>query len=565
MNQHVDVQAFECSMKRNQFRQPTESVLPETLPAFGSTVEQDDELMGQLPERGDTGMSEGQTASAADPSLLAKPVCPGVIKQEVKAEKRAPAPKAKSVQFESKAEAVEPEIEQGGDAIMKDESTGAEGPSSVKKEEPVEAADKPKPKARPMQKERVNPGVPEPPLPPGTSPQAMRSAPVLAKSTAPSAPRPIPHEEEPMLNRELYDSTSLPLMPKFPEHNMALTSPHVKYMYDTVPVALAEYVVPGFAEHEDEDPILESYLHPPTMDQRKFSARAYKLISNKQHKALTKLMFYERGAAANELGKLFEASTVSLSENFRNANMAYTSQEAKLRMIGGERVRTVRLTETIKNSIPHDPRPDWGLVAFLEKEIVYAIGQMREFDRQNFGKSFKPATPYKEATVLPTWERYSSSAILPLRDLLECLEHARDRFRVMKNQDTVELPNQCAAESYFATKTSIALVPDIAIALMTVFRRDHGKRFEVFVRDDYQSFTTIDTAYQMIAGVRLVFEYGHMPYGVFRKFAMDDESAFATFARGQGPQAMYVDQNYPKWGWGVCVPLVIGQSILERA
>ena len=84
---------------------------------------------------------------------------------------------------------------------------------------------------------------------------------------------------------------------------MALTCPHVKYTYDTVPVALAEYVVPGLGEHEDEDPFLESYLHPPTMDQKKFSARVYKLISNKQHKALTKLMFFERGAAANELGK----------------------------------------------------------------------------------------------------------------------------------------------------------------------------------------------------------------------------------------------------------------------
>ena len=151
----------------------------------------------------------------------------------------------------------------------------------------METAEKPKPKARPVQKDRANPGVPEPPLPPGTSPQAMRSAPVLVKS---SAPRPIRQEEEPMLNRELYEGTSLPLMPKFPEHNMALTCPHVKYTYDTVPVALAEYVVPGLGEHEDEDSILESYLHLPRLDQRKFSARAYKLISNKQHKALTKLI-----------------------------------------------------------------------------------------------------------------------------------------------------------------------------------------------------------------------------------------------------------------------------------
>ena len=67
---------------------------------------------------------------------------------------------------------------------MKEESTGVDKPSSVKKEEPAEAAEKPKPKARPVQKEKANPGVPEPPLPPGTSPQAMRSAPVLAKSSS---------------------------------------------------------------------------------------------------------------------------------------------------------------------------------------------------------------------------------------------------------------------------------------------------------------------------------------------------------------------------------------------
>ena len=91
------------------------------------------------------------------------------------------------MKFEAKAGEVEPEVDQGGDTIMKDESTGAERPSPVKKEEPVE-------EARPVQKERPNPGVPEPPLPLGTSPQAMRSAPVLAKSSAPSAPRPIPRE-----------------------------------------------------------------------------------------------------------------------------------------------------------------------------------------------------------------------------------------------------------------------------------------------------------------------------------------------------------------------------------
>ena len=400
---------------RRVFRQPTESVLPETLPACGHTVEQDDELMSQMPAAPEADATGGQSASAAGPSLLAKPVEPSVVKQEAKTEKKDPTPKAKSVQFESKAEEVEPEVDQSGDAVMKDETAGAEDPSSVKKEEPVEPAEKPKPKARPAQKERINPGVPEPPLPPGTSPQA--------KSSAPSAPRPAAREEEPMLNRELYENTSLPLMPKFPEHNMALTSPHIRYTYDTVPVALPEYVVPGLSEHEDEDPILESYLHPPTMDQRKFSARVYKLISNKQHKALTKLMFYERGAAANELGKLFEASTVELSENFRNANMAYIAEEAKVRTIGHEKVRAVRLTETIKDAIPHDPRPDWGLVAFLEKEIVYAIGSMREFDRNNFPRSFKAPTQYKEATILPTWERYGAPAILPLRDFLEGLEN----------------------------------------------------------------------------------------------------------------------------------------------
>ena len=144
-------------------------------------------------------------------------------------------------------------------------------------------------------------------------------------------------------------------------------------------------------------------------------------------------------------------------------------------MIGNERVCTVRLTETIKNAIPHDPHPDWGLVAFLEKEIVYAIGSMREFDRNNFPRSFKPATQYKDATVLPTWERYGASAILPLRDFLERLDHARNRFRVMKGQEAVELPNQYAAESYFATTDTIALVPDIAIALMTVSNETTGR------------------------------------------------------------------------------------------
>ena len=74
----------------------------------------------------------------------------------------------------------------------------------------------------------------------------------------------------------------------------------------------------------------------------------------------------------------------------------------------------------------------------------------------------------------------------------------------------------------------------------------------MFVKEDYKTYKTKETAYQMIAGVRLVFEYGSMPYGVFRRIAMDEESAFTKFARGQGPHAVYVDQNYPKWGWGVC-------------
>ena len=102
---------------RRVFRQPTEAVLPETLPAFGSTVEQDDELMGQEPEKGGIGESEGQAASAADPSLLVDPNRSSAIKKEVKAEKSATAPKVKTVKFETKTEVVEPEVDQGGDAI----------------------------------------------------------------------------------------------------------------------------------------------------------------------------------------------------------------------------------------------------------------------------------------------------------------------------------------------------------------------------------------------------------------------------------------------------------------
>ena len=71
---------------RRVFRQPTESVLPETLPAFGHTVEQDDELMGQMPAAVEADATGGQSASAADPSLLAKPVEPSVVKQEAKTE-----------------------------------------------------------------------------------------------------------------------------------------------------------------------------------------------------------------------------------------------------------------------------------------------------------------------------------------------------------------------------------------------------------------------------------------------------------------------------------------------
>ena len=158
---------------RRVFRQPTESVLPETLPVFGQAVDQDDELMGQKPAAPEADVAKDQSASAADPSLLAKPVAPSIVKQEAKTEKKDPVPKAKSVQFKGKAEEIEPEVDQGGDAIMKDETTGTDGPKSVKKEEPVKDTEKPKPRARPAQLQRANPGVPEPPLPSGTSPQAV--------------------------------------------------------------------------------------------------------------------------------------------------------------------------------------------------------------------------------------------------------------------------------------------------------------------------------------------------------------------------------------------------------
>ena len=68
-----------------------------------------------------------------------------------------------------------------------------EGEAS-KADEPVAAKEevlenKPKPKARPIQKSKENPGVPEPPLPAGTSVQAMRSGPVLAQSSVAKASR----------------------------------------------------------------------------------------------------------------------------------------------------------------------------------------------------------------------------------------------------------------------------------------------------------------------------------------------------------------------------------------
>ena len=76
----------------------------------------------------------------------------------------------------------------------------------------------------------------------------------------------------------------------------------------------AEFHRAGLPDHEDEDPILESYMQAPSMEQKKFSAKAYKLIANKQFKAITKLSFYERGAtASSQAGKLYEASTVDLS------------------------------------------------------------------------------------------------------------------------------------------------------------------------------------------------------------------------------------------------------------
>ena len=534
---------------RREYRQPAENVLTESLPTFGADadVQDDDELMGKGPTAPSTGVVQTASASAADPSSLAKTGAPQAVKVEKGVVQKLGARKPKVVKFETKAEEIEPKVDPSGDTIMGGEASAAGEPVAAK-EEVLE--NKPKPKARPIQRSKENPGVPEPPLPAGTSVQAMRSGPVLAQSSVAKAPDPIPRGMEPMLDPALYEETELPLMPEFPKHDMSLTAPQIRYTYETVPVSLPSFTVPGLPEHEDEDPILESYMQAPSMEQKKFSAKAYKLIANKQFKAITKLSFYERGAtASSQAGKLYEASTVNLSENFRTATIGYTAEEAKTRMIGRDRMATVRLTNTIANRIPVDAHPDLSLVEFLEKEIIYAIGVMREFDREKFPRSFIPATAQKNATVLRTWERYGPSGILPLTDLLECLEHARYRHQ---KRDFVELPNQHASESYFIGDDYYNLAPDIAIALMFAFRRDKGNRFEVFVKHDYQQWTTKEEAYMMIAGVRLVFEYGSMPYGIFRKFVVADESPFAKFARGYGQITDYVDKNFPKWGWGVC-------------
>ena len=153
--------------------------------------------------------------------------------------------------------------------------------------------------------------------------------------------------------------------------------------------------------------------------------------------------------------------------------------------------------------------------------------------------------------MLRTWERYGQSGILPLTDLLECLEHARYRYQ---KRDFVELPNQHAAESYFVEDDYYNLAPDIAIALMFAFRRDKGNRFEVFVKHDYQQWTTKEEAYLMIVGVRLVFEYGSMPYGIFRKFVVADESPFAKFARAFWTGPGLRGQELPQVGLGPCAP-----------
>ena len=87
---------------------------------------------------------------------------------------------------------------------------------------------------------------------------------------------------------------------------------------------------------------------------------------------------------------------------------------------------------------------------------------MREFDREKFREvSFQQ--PHRRMLLcLRTWERYGQSGILPLTDLLECLEHARYRYQ---KRDFVELPNQHAAESYFIGDDYYNLAPDIAICV----------------------------------------------------------------------------------------------------
>ena len=146
--------------------------------------------------------------------------------------------KPKVVKFETKAEEIEPKVDPSGDTIMGGEASAADEPVAAK-EEVLE--NKPKPKARPIQRSKENPGVPEPPLPAGTSVQAMRSGPVLAQSSVAKAPEPIPRGMEPMLDPALYEETELPLMPEFPKHDMSLTAPQIRYTYETVPRVIAEF------------------------------------------------------------------------------------------------------------------------------------------------------------------------------------------------------------------------------------------------------------------------------------------------------------------------------------
>ena len=122
-------------------------------------MQDDDELMGKDPTTPPTGVAQTASASTADPSSLAKTGVPQAVKVEKGVERKDAARKPKVVKFETEAEEVEHKVDPSGDTIMGGEASKADGPVAAK-EEVLE--NKPKPKARPIQKSRDNPGVPEP-------------------------------------------------------------------------------------------------------------------------------------------------------------------------------------------------------------------------------------------------------------------------------------------------------------------------------------------------------------------------------------------------------------------